>query len=212
MAKIYIVRHGQTAWNKEKVFRGRVDVPLNEQGLREAEAVGEALKNAGIGFVYASPLSRAVQTATPVAKRASLEVIRSDGIIDMNFGPWEGKRLAEVEKEDPERFRAWVERPEKLVIPGGETLDDVKDRAIKAIHEIAERHPDDTGMVVSHRVVCKLLVLGLMGLGPDKFWNIQQDTACMNLFLIRDGRATMFLVNDTCHLAGLKSGTVTADF
>lgn len=212
MAKIYIVRHGQTAWNKEKVFRGRVDVPLNDHGFKEADAVGEALKNANIMFVYSSPLSRAVQTATPTAKQAGLSVVNSEGIIDMNFGQWEGKRLDAVEKEDPERFRVWVERPDKLAIPGGETLRDVQNRAMAAIRDIVERHPDDTGMIVSHRVICKLLVLGLMGLGPDKFWNLHQDTACINLFLIKDGRTVAFLVNDTCHLAGLSAGMVTADF
>lgn len=212
MTKLYIVRHGQTAWNKEKVFRGRVDVPLNEHGFKEADAVGEALKDENISFVYASPLSRAVKTAEPTAKSRGIDVVNMDGIIDMNFGKWEGRPLEDVEKEDAGLFRVWVERPHELAVPGGETLSEVQDRAMKAVREIAERHPGETGMLVSHRVVCKLLVLGLMGLGPDKFWNVQQDTTCINLFLVENDRAVMLRVNDTCHLAGLKKGMVTADF
>lgn len=212
MTKLFIVRHGQTAWNKEKVFRGRVDIPLNEQGFKEAEAVAEALKHEKIAFIYSSPLSRAVQTAQPTAKMNGVEIVKLDGITDMNFGVWEGRRLEDVEKEDTERYRLWVEKPHELVIPKGETLTQVQTRALNAVKEIVGKHPSDSVMLVSHRVVCKLLVLGLMGLGPDKFWNIQQDTACINLFTIKDGQTIMFKTNDTCHLASLKSGMVTADF
>lgn len=212
MTRLFIVRHGQTAWNKEKVFRGRVDVPLNEQGIKEAEAVAEALKNEDISVIYSSPLSRAVQTAEPTAKLKGLEIIKLDGITDMNFGVWEGRRLEDVEKEDMDKYRMWVERPAELLIPNGETLKEVQNRALNAVKEIIDKHPSQTVMLVSHRVVCKLLVLGLMGLGPDKFWNIQQDTACINLFAVKDGRTIMFKTNDTCHLIPLKSGMVTADF
>jgi broad specificity phosphatase PhoE len=212
MTRLFIVRHGQTAWNKEKVFRGRVDIPLNEQGFKEAEAVAEALKHEKIAFIYSSPLSRAVQTAQPTAKMNGVEIVKLDGITDMNFGVWEGRRLEDVEKEDTDRYRLWVEKPHELAIPNGETLTQVQTRALNAVKEIVGKHPTDSVMLVSHRVVCKLLVLGLMGLGPDKFWNIQQDTACINLFTIKDGRTIMFKTNDTCHLASLKSGMVTADF
>lgn len=212
MTRLFIVRHGQTAWNKEKVFRGRVDIPLNEQGVKEAEAVGKALKNENITLVYSSPLSRAVQTAEPTAKMRGLAIIRLEGITDMNFGVWEGRRLEDVEKEDSERYRMWVEQPHELAIPKGETLAEVQNRALNTVKEIVNKHPSESIMLVSHRVVCKLLVLGLMELGPDKFWNIQQDTACINLFAVKDGRTIMFKTNDTCHLASLKSGMVTADF
>lgn len=212
MTRLFIVRHGQTAWNKEKVFRGRVDIPLNEQGFKEAEAVAEAIKHEKIAFIYSSPLSRAVQTAEPTAKMNGIETVKLEGITDMNFGVWEGRRLEDVEKEDSERYRLWVEKPHELEIPNGETLFQVQTRALKTIKEITKEHPNDSVMLVSHRVVCKLLVLGLMGLGPDKFWNVQQDTACINLFTIKEGRTIMFKTNDTCHLASLKSRMVTADF
>jgi len=209
---IFLARHGQTAWNKEKVFRGSVDVPLNEQGMAEAEAVGKALQGEPVSFVYASPLSRAVQTAQPLAEKKGLRVVVHPGIKDMNFGAWERRKLADIEREQPRLFREWMERPHKCRIPGAETLGQVQKRALDAWREIAEKHPGETGLLVSHRVVCKLLVLGLMGLGPEKFWDIQQDTAAISLFAVEDGRAVVCRINDTCHLAGLGEGRVTADF
>ncbi len=209
---MYLARHGQTAWNKEKVFRGSVDVPLNEQGLAEAGAVGKALEGEPVTFIYSSPLSRAAQTAQPLADAKKLEVVHHPGIKDMNFGSWEKRKLEDIEKEQPRLFREWVEKPHNCKIPGGEMLGEVQKRALDGWREIAEKHPGETGLLVSHRVVCKLLILGLMGLGPEKFWDIRQDTAAINLFEMENGRAVMCRINDTSHLAGLAEERVTADF
>ena len=88
---IYLVRHGQTAWNKEEIFRGRSDIPLNETGLKEAELAGEYLKKKEIHAIYSSPLSRAFQTAQKIGRLHNLEVRPLNGMIDMSFGGWEGK-------------------------------------------------------------------------------------------------------------------------
>ncbi len=209
---MFLVRHGQTTWNKEQVFRGTIDVPLNEQGFAEAEAVRKALDKEPISFIYSSSLSRAVQTARPLAEAKGIEVAMHSGFNDMDFGQWQGRKLEQVQAEEPELFRVWVEQPHECEIPGGETLVQVQRRAIDAWWEVARKHPDRTGLVASHRVVCKLLVLGLMGLGPEKFWDIYQGTAAINLFIMDDNHAVTYLVNDTCHLADLAEGRVTADF
>jgi broad specificity phosphatase PhoE len=97
---VYLVRHGQTAWNKEEVFRGRTDIPLDETGLREAELAAEYFKSIHLQAVYSSPLSRAWQTARKIGQFHPLEVQSLDGIIDMSFGRWEGHPLREVEEKD----------------------------------------------------------------------------------------------------------------
>ena len=105
------MRHGQTAWNKEEVFRGRTDIPLDETGLREAELAAEYFRPIHLQAIYSSPLSRARQTAQKIAQFHALEAQPLDGIIDMSFGSWEGQSLREVEEKDGARYRQWREEP-----------------------------------------------------------------------------------------------------
>jgi len=194
------------------VFRGTIDVPLNDQGFAEARRVGESLESEPVSFIYTSPLARAVQTAQPLADSTKTEIRNCDGFTDMNFGDWQGRKLEEIQAEEPETFGAWMESPQDCIIPNGETLAQVQRRALDSWWEITGKHPGETGMVVTHRVVCKLLILGLMGLGPEKFWNLRQDTANINLFAMESGTTVLHRINDTCHLATLSEGRVTADF
>src|SRR4030042_3488646 len=107
MTSIYLIRHGQTAWNREEIFRGRTDVPLDQTGLRQAELAGEYFKGKEIHAIYSSPLARAWQTAQKIANLYSLRVQPLEGIIDMGFGNWEGHPHDEIKKMDPETYRQW---------------------------------------------------------------------------------------------------------
>ena len=100
MTKVYLVRHGQTAWNKEEIFRGRTDVPLDETGLREAKLAAGYFRGMEIDAIYSSPLLRAIQTAQEISKVCDLGVTPLHGIIDMSFGEWEGRSLREVREKD----------------------------------------------------------------------------------------------------------------
>ena len=86
MTTVYLVRHGQTAWNKEEIFRGRTDIPLDETGFKQAELVGEYFRETMIHAIFSSPLARAWQTAEKIARIRNLEVQTLQGIIDMSFG------------------------------------------------------------------------------------------------------------------------------
>jgi len=211
MARFILARHGQTAWNTEKRFRGRKDIPLSSAGLKEAKAVADALVEEGIEFIYASPLSRSVQTLTPLAENFGKEVIPFEEVIDMNFGKWEGMSIEEAKKEYPDMFKTWEQAPETVTFPKGESLAQVQARAMRGISKLALEHPDAAIAVCSHRVVCKLIMLGLLGVKPDKFWAIKQDTACLNRFEYNPPDSLVITVNETHHLAKL-GGTLRADF
>ncbi len=211
MAKFFLVRHGQTAWNKDQRFRGRKDVPLSDQGRREAEAVADAFSNESIDYIFASPLSRAMQTLEPLASRLGKEVVPLEGIIDMDFGDWEGMAGGEVKDKYPDLFNAWKEAPHTADIPRGESLDGVQARAMRALSRLGIEHPEAAIVLCSHRVVCKLVMLGLFGARADKFWVVRQDTTCINRFEYDPPRAVVYAMNDTHHLAGL-GGTLKADF
>src|SRR4030043_1885738 len=152
MTSVYLVRHGQTAWNKEEIFRGRTDVPLDETGLKQAELAGEYFKGMEIHAIYSSPLSRAWQTAQKIAQFHDLKVQPLDGIIDMSFGNWEGRPHQEIRESDSKTYRQWVETPHLVRLPGGESLDDVRVRAMSAVEELIRKNPGKTLVLVSHRV------------------------------------------------------------
>ena len=212
MTSIYLVRHGQTAWNKEEIFRGRTDISLDETGLKEAELAGQYFKGMEIHGIYSSPLSRAWQTAQKVAEFHNLKVQPLQGIVDMSFGNWEGRPHQEIQESDSKTYRQWVETPHLVRLPGGESLDDVRVRAMAAMEEVIRKNTGKTLVLVSHRVICKVLICAILGLDNSHFWQITQDTTAINLIRHRNGKYILSLMNETCHLKALKEQRQKVDF
>jgi broad specificity phosphatase PhoE len=212
MTTLFLVRHGRTGWNKEQIFRGTRDVPLDEVGEEEAVLVGERLKGEGITAVFSSPLARARETAKAIARFHSIDVQVMAGLNDLNFGAWEGQSLAEVKKRYPDLYQQWLQAPHRVIFPGGEGLDAVSTRAMKVVEEICKRHPQDTVVLVSHRVVLKVLICALLGLDNSHFWNIGQDTTAVNCFHYKNASWIVALLNDTCHLKGVGEEKGKVDF
>ena len=212
MTRLFLVRHGRTGWNKEQIFRGTKDVPLDRVGREEALMVGERLKGEGLRAVYSSPLSRATETAEAITRFHSIEVQVMAGLNDLHFGEWEGQSLDEVKKQYADLYLRWQQEPHRVIFPKGEGLDEVRARAMKAVEEIMERHLQETVALVSHRVVLKVLICALLGLDNSHFWNIGQDTAAINCFHYKDGRWIVALLNDTCHLKGVGEEKGKVDF
>jgi len=212
MTSVYLIRHGQTAWNKEEIFRGRADIPLNEIGFREAELVGEYLKGKDIHVIYSSPLSRARETARRIAQFFNLKVQPLVGIVDMRFGKWEGRPLKEVQIHDRELYQEWREKPHQVRVPGGESLDEVRVRAMAALEEVIQYHHGKNLVLVSHRVINKVIICGILGIDNSHFWQIGQDTAAINLIQFQEGKYVLSLLNETCHLKSLKEERIKIDF
>ena len=200
MARFILIRHGQTGWNRQGRFRGWGDIDLDDTGRRQAEAAARRVSRWEPTAIYSSPLKRALTTAQALADIAGLEVVPVDGITDMHFGVWQGMSIADVKERYPQQFDQWYHHPERLEIPDGETLEDVRQRAVATIEELAARHEGETIAVVTHRVVCRVLLCHLLGLDNSHFWQIEQDTTAINLFEMEEGKTTVHLINDTCHL------------
>jgi len=205
MTRIVLVRHGQTVWNREARFRGQADVELDEFGLRQAEATGRYVAARWpVVAVYASPMRRAMQTAEPIARAQGLTAHPLEGLLDIDFGAWQGNLADEVAQRHPDLYRAWLEAPHTVHFPGGERLDDVRSRVVAALDEVIARHPGQTVALVSHTVVNRVLLCAVLGLGNEHFWRLQQDTCAVNVFDVeQDSTFTIALLNDTCHLQGL---------
>jgi broad specificity phosphatase PhoE len=200
MTRFILVRHGQTAWNRDERFRGRFDLLLNETGLRQAYAAAMHLKDCPVSAIYASPLKRTILTAQVIANQVGLRVIPFEGLIDIDFGKWQGLSAGEAAKQDGELFRAWLEEPHKVRFPDGESLDDVRKRVTAGVKKLADRHTDQTVLLVSHMVVCRVLLCAMLGLDNSHYWQVGQDVCAINAFDVRDGASSVTVINDTCHL------------
>jgi len=201
VTQIILVRHGQTEWNRVERFRGRVDVPLNEVGLAQAEATGRRIAAQWQpAAIYSSPLSRAMATANAIARQASLQVQVHQGLLDIDYGQWHGLTPDEVKTRWPDDHDAWYHHPETACIPGGETLADLRVRGLAAVNELAERYDGETIVLVGHTVINRVILLAVLGLGNDRFWRLRQDTCAINVFEAAAGDFTIVSLNDTCHL------------
>jgi broad specificity phosphatase PhoE len=196
-----LVRHGQTEWNRVERFRGRADVPLNETGLMQAEATGQRVAGQWQpAAVYSSPLSRAVKTAEAIASHFDLPVQTHPDLIDIDYGEWQGLTPDEARECWPEQVEYWYNNPEQASVPGGETLDALHTRAMQTVKELADRHPRQTIVLVGHTVINRIILLGVLGLGNDRFWHFRQDTCAINVFETDGNEFVLVSLNDTCHL------------
>ena len=202
MTDILLIRHSTTEYVNNKLA-GRVDAPLNEDGRKKAQELAVALSGQPIMAVYSSPLRRTLMTAQPIARQFELDLKPLDGIIDIDYGEWQGLSPDEAAARDGALYARWIEAPHAVKFPGGESLEEVRQRAALAVDDIVLRHPKETVALVSHKVVCHIIVLSLLGLDNSHFWQVTQDVCAVNLFEVRDGIPSALLINDTCHLREL---------
>jgi broad specificity phosphatase PhoE len=203
LTRLVVVRHGRTEWNRVERFRGRADIELDEVGMKQAEATASRIAEWPVSAVYSSPLRRASTTAEILARRFDLEVEFMPGIIDIDYGEWQGLSPDEAAAKDGGLYSRWLKSPHKAKFPGGETLAQVRARVASAVDGLITQHPRETIALVSHKVVCQILILSLLGADNSHFWQIAQDVCAVNLFEVRGGVPAALLLNDTCHLDGV---------
>ena len=201
--ELILVRHGETEWNATEVFRGRADIPLNEHGLEQARLLGEYLKSEKIDAVYSSPLQRAVKTAETIAAHHKLDVNIVENLNDIHCGEWEGLSLEQVRERYEDVYQDWLDTPEQVKLPGGEGLDDVKNRALPFVQDAVTRVGEGNIALVSHRAVIKVLIAALLTLDNSAFWNFKIDNAGITRFFFDGNRAVLTSHNDTSFLRPL---------
>ena len=199
MTEIILVRHGETDWNVSEVFRGRIDVELNETGLKQAELLAEYLNRGKVEAVYSSPLRRASKTAEIIATKSGIEVKITPGLIDFDFGEWQGLSHQEVKNKYKELYIQWLSHPEQVRMPGGEDLGEVRARTLSVIDDVIRVY-QGVVILVSHRVVNKVLICAMLGLDNSHFWNIKQDTCGITSFAYEQGQFLLTGHNNTSFL------------
>jgi len=203
-ARVFLVRHGETEYNRRGLALGRADAPLNETGRRQAERLREALAGIPLTAVYASPLARAVDTAAGIAAAHGKEVLVEDGVIEMSIGEVEGLTFQELRKQFPELAQNWggADGP-TFRMPGGERLVDVQRRAVDAIEALAVQHQDESFCVVTHNFVILSFLASVLGIELAQFRRLRHGVAAIAEVDVRPGRSRVVRLNDTCHLDGL---------
>jgi len=211
VGRIYLVRHGQTSWNEAKIFRGRADIGLSEQGRAEAECAASALGDAPLSGIYASPLSRTRETAEKIAAHHNADVAADPAFLDIDYGEWTGRPDAEVRESFPDLYEQWETSPQLVQFPGGESLDRVRLRAVARLNELARLHWDGTIAVVTHRVVLKVLLCEIKGLDNSRFWDVPVNPAAICVVETDGDSIALTVENDTRHLRAVQDADV-ADF
>lgn len=197
MTHFIFVRHGQTDWNRENRFRGLMDLLLNEKGIEQAERAAARLERTLIAAVYASPLSRTMKTAEIIAAPHGLVAQPRAELLDFNYGEWQGKLPSEV---DPELYALWRTEPDRVRIPGGDTLASVRSRVMNLVDALSAQHGDATVVLVSHDLIGKILLCGLVGVDNNGIQRFYQETACIHRFDAEQGKYLIRAVNEIAHL------------
>lgn len=163
---IYLIRHGQTEWNVQRRMQGRMDSPLTEEGILNAERLAPALPQ--MDAIYCSPAGRAHRTAELVFGNVPFQF--EERLQEIDMGDWEGRLQAELDVEAPGDHRAFWEQPHRYHRSTGETYADVAERSIACFHEIAARHPNERIAVVSHTIVIRSILFSIEPREPADFW------------------------------------------
>ena len=181
--RILLARHGETPWNAEGRYQGQEDIALSPVGEAQARALGERLRGLRIDRAVASPLARAMRTAELALGEERAALLRTDdGLMEIAHGTWEGLLAREIHERDPDRLRAWRDAPHEVLMPGGESLQHVLDRAWPALERAcAGLDADGTLLVVAHDAVNRVLLCKVLGLPLARLWGFRQAPTTLNL-------------------------------
>lgn len=192
--RLLLVRHGQTSWNRERRFLGKTDVPLDELGEAQAEALGVLLRPGPssplpIDRIVSSPLGRAMATAQAIARPHGLFVERAEGLAELDQGELEGQEGRVLLERHPALLARWLRDPSHVRLPGGETLGECQRRAWAALREILDAGPaGGTVAVVSHQMVIGALLCQVQGLPLRRVRDQAHEPTAFSLLEVEAGR------------------------
>ena len=209
MKTLYIVRHGETEWNKIGRYQGITNVPLNENGIAQAKACGNALKNVHFDRILSSDLSRALVTAETIRGNRQLEIKTDERLREINFGDWEKLLFTEIEERWPGLIDQMYRRPDIVKVPNGESFQEVQDRAWSAVSDfLNENNEDETILITCHGGTIRTILCKLLDISISHCWNFSQgNTAINRVFYNGMGELDhniLNLLNDTAHVDNLR--------
>ncbi len=198
--RLFLLRHAETDWNRERRYQGWQDIPLCEAGRIQAEAAARRLSGARLAAVWSSPQQRARDTAAAIASPHGLEVHTHEAFKEMGFGPWEGLTVDEARARFPDSYQAWTEAPHVATWPGAESLAQVRARVLAGLTELRAGYAGQTVCLVAHGISSRVLVLEALGLGLDRLWSLQLSSTGISELEFRDDWTAVHRMNTLMHL------------
>ncbi|MDY6785393.1 MAG: histidine phosphatase family protein [Cyanobacteriota bacterium] len=213
--RLLLVRHGETQWNRESRFQGKIDVPLNDTGREQARKAADFLQDVELNFALSSPMLRPKETAEIIlGDRASIPLELETGFLEIAHGRWEGKLEGEIEADYPGLLHQWKAQPETVQMPEGENLQQVWERAIASwnqwVKTLSESETPQVGLVVAHDAINKVILCYLLGLQPSNFWNVKQGNGAVSVIDYPQGAEeypVLQAINLTSHLGSILDQT-----
>ena len=213
-SRIFLIRHGETKWNKEGRFQGQIDVPLNDNGKNQATKTSKYLEGINFNKAFSSAMCRPYETAQIILQgKPNIKITKIDELVEISHGLWEGKLEEEIKEQWPELLDNWHKNPEKVIMPKGESIREVSERSIKAWEEIClKQKSNDITLLVAHDAVNKTLICNLLGIDYSNIWMIKQGNGGITVIDIFDDPNKDNIIsalNITTHLGGILDSTVS---
>jgi len=205
LLKVILIRHGQTGWNQARRIQGSgSDTVINEEGIKQCNCLSLKLQTEKIVAVYSSPMSRAIYTAEAVARCHNLPVITDDALKEINCGTMEGILVTDIGHRLQMLVKGGDENDLLFKQCGGESLEELKDRAWGAILRIARAYPDGTVVVVSHYFTIAVILCAVLGLPATQLGRFRLgETSVTNIMFDEKYGPFLSLFNDRCHLTAV---------
>lgn len=193
MKRVFLIRHGETDWNKMKIFRGSSEVHLNETGRKQVKRLGKYFSNIDLELIYSSPRIRAFDTALAVSN-GKTDIVKEEGFADINRGEWEGLSHKQVKNKWPGLYNKWFSRPQSMKFPGGENIEAVKRRSMKSFNTAVKSRENIA--IVSHHVTLRILLCSILGLESAFFRKMELYTASVTELRLERGIWVLHKLND----------------
>jgi probable phosphoglycerate mutase len=204
VCRVLLIRHGDTQASQDGRFTGMTDIPLSEEGRIHAAELAVRLARFPIHAIYASSMQRARETAVFIAQVHSLPIIPVPELREVNHGRWDGKNRQEIMAQYGEaQIKDYDRDPYHFRPEGGESGEDVLNRAAPALSQLVKKHDGQTIVVVAHKTTNRLLISKFLGIDPKLFREkLAQRPACLNVLLFpNENQAQLLLLNDIGHYA-----------
>ena len=197
---VHLVRHGQTESNTTGFYMGRSDEDLTEAGYKQARRLSSRLARLPMASVYTSPLRRAYATAAILVEPHELDLRVLDDLIEIDLGDWQGLHMDEISRRWPELWQQWRTDPSEVVIPNGESLTEVTERAIPAFHRIVKINRGKPAIIVAHEVIVKVIVAHVLGAPNSIYRRFEISNTSLTVIQFIDNKPRLIGLNDTSHL------------